>query len=211
LTGFIGPRRAACNLCGWQGRRFDYFLERRFVIADSQCPNCKSMPRNRDLIGYIEREIALEGKKVLDIAPAPGYKEWFESRGARYTSIDFGGRGAMIRMDMTRMGFADNTFDAAICSHVLEHIPDYKAALFELNRVLKEEGIALIDVPFSPRGGTVKLESPDHQGHFHNFGADIIERIEEASFKVREKRYSATADENDPDNRFFAARKAGAP
>ena len=51
---------------------------------------------------------------------------------------------------------------------------------------------------------------PDHQGHFHHFGVDIIERIEEAGFEVREERYSITADESDPDNRFFAARKAGA-
>jgi ubiquinone/menaquinone biosynthesis C-methylase UbiE len=43
--------------------------------------------------------------------------------------------------------FADNTFDKVICSEVLEHIPDYQAALAEIERVLKPGGLFCASVP----------------------------------------------------------------
>ncbi len=43
--------------------------------------------------------------------------------------------------------FADNTFDKIICSEVLEHIPDYRAALREIERVLKPGGLFCASVP----------------------------------------------------------------
>ena len=39
--------------------------------------------------------------------------------------------------DGTRLPFSDNCFDKIICSEVLEHIPDYRAVLREIFRVLK--------------------------------------------------------------------------
>ncbi len=43
--------------------------------------------------------------------------------------------------------FADNTFDKIICSEVLEHIPDYRGALREIERVLKPGGLFCASVP----------------------------------------------------------------
>ena len=43
--------------------------------------------------------------------------------------------------------FADDTFDKVICSEVLEHIPDYQAALREIQRVLKPGGLFCASVP----------------------------------------------------------------
>jgi len=43
--------------------------------------------------------------------------------------------------------FADDTFDKIICSEVLEHIPDYRAALREIERVLKPGGLFCASVP----------------------------------------------------------------
>ena len=46
-----------------------------------------------------------------------------------------------------QLPFADNTFDKVICSEVLEHIPDFKAALQEIERVLKPGGLFCASVP----------------------------------------------------------------
>jgi len=46
-----------------------------------------------------------------------------------------------------QLPFADHTFDKVLCSEVLEHIPDYQAALAEINRVLKPQGQLAISVP----------------------------------------------------------------
>ena len=49
--------------------------------------------------------------------------------------------------DATALMFEDNTFDAVICSEVLEHLPDYHAAIAEIRRVLKPGGGLCISVP----------------------------------------------------------------
>lgn len=49
--------------------------------------------------------------------------------------------------DATSLDFPDNTFDAVICSEVLEHLPDYDAALIEIRRVLKPGGRLCVSVP----------------------------------------------------------------
>jgi len=46
-----------------------------------------------------------------------------------------------------KLPFADHTFDKIVCSEVLEHIPDYKAAITEIERVLKPGGQLAISVP----------------------------------------------------------------
>lgn len=49
--------------------------------------------------------------------------------------------------DITALPFPDGTFDLVICSEVLEHVPDHRAALAELVRVLKPGGDLVISVP----------------------------------------------------------------
>lgn len=43
--------------------------------------------------------------------------------------------------------FKDNYFDFIICSELLEHLPDDKRGLAEINRVLKKSGTLLLTVP----------------------------------------------------------------
>lgn len=49
--------------------------------------------------------------------------------------------------DALQLPYADASFDKVICSEVLEHIPDYRRVLIEINRVLKPDGILAISVP----------------------------------------------------------------
>ncbi|MBT8139450.1 MAG: class I SAM-dependent methyltransferase [Gammaproteobacteria bacterium] len=49
--------------------------------------------------------------------------------------------------DGLKLPFADNTFQKIICSEVLEHIPDYKGMLNEIERVLKPNGLLAVSVP----------------------------------------------------------------
>lgn len=52
-------------------------------------------------------------------------------------------------MDATSLKFKDATFDAVICSEVIEHIPDSGKIISEIRRVLKKDGIAVITTPNS--------------------------------------------------------------
>ncbi len=51
--------------------------------------------------------------------------------------------------DITSIPVEDGSFDAVMCTEVLEHVPDPVAALKELNRVLKHGGFLLITAPFA--------------------------------------------------------------
>lgn len=56
---------------------------------------------------------------------------------------------ALLAGDALRLPFADGAFDAVICSEVLEHIPDYRAAIAEIARVLRPGGRLCVSVPRS--------------------------------------------------------------
>jgi SAM-dependent methyltransferase len=60
-----------------------------------------------------------------------------------------GGRGRCLisRADVITLPFCDEIFDTVICSEVLEHIADNRAAIGELVRVLKPGGNLVVSVP----------------------------------------------------------------
>ena len=57
-------------------------------------------------------------------------------------------KGADIVADVAELPFADRSFDVALCSELLEHVPDPRSVLAETYRVLKQDGQLLICVPF---------------------------------------------------------------
>lgn len=58
----------------------------------------------------------------------------------------------------------DSTFDLAICSHILEHLPDTAKTMEELNRILRPGGKLYIEAPHYSW-----VESFRHYGHMHFF------------------------------------------
>lgn len=59
-----------------------------------------------------------------------------------------GSAGCLIaKADVTLLPFQEGAFDAVICSEVLEHIEDNRAAVRELMRVLKPGGRLVVTVP----------------------------------------------------------------
>lgn len=57
------------------------------------------------------------------------------------------GRPDLIAVDAQNLPFRDGVFDKIVCTEVLEHIPDDKAGIRELARVLKPGGLIAISVP----------------------------------------------------------------
>ena len=90
---------------------------------------------------------------------------------ARAREID--GSGSMLRGDAFHLPFPDASFDRAICSEVMEHVHDYRAAARELARVVRPGGTAAVTVPTATsehlylRLGDDYFESPG--GHIRIF------------------------------------------
>ena len=59
---------------------------------------------------------------------------------------DHGDAASMVG-DALRLPFPDATFDRVICAEVLEHVPDDRAAMAEIARVLRPGGTAAVTVP----------------------------------------------------------------
>jgi len=55
--------------------------------------------------------------------------------------------GALIQGNAFQLPFADGSFDKVICSEVMEHVHDYRAAARELARVTKVGGCLAITIP----------------------------------------------------------------
>jgi len=53
-------------------------------------------------------------------------------------------RPTFVAADMTRLPFADASFDCVTCGYVLEHLPDPRAGLAEISRVLTRGGRMLL-------------------------------------------------------------------
>ena len=57
------------------------------------------------------------------------------------------GHGDFMAADAEHLPFKDGVFDRIVCTEVLEHIPDDRAGIRELVRVLKPGGLMAVSVP----------------------------------------------------------------
>lgn len=58
-----------------------------------------------------------------------------------------GGHWLVSQADVTKLPFRNNSFDAVVCSEVLEHVRENRVAVAELIRVLKADGDLVVTVP----------------------------------------------------------------
>ncbi len=101
-----------------------------------------------------------------------------------------------IRMDVTNMDFADDSFDVILCNNILPDVRDDRAALSEIFRCLKTTGLAMIDSKRDEDktrpADEYRREHPELgddyfavNGNQWVYGKDYFERLEAAGFKVR--------------------------
>jgi SAM-dependent methyltransferase len=142
---FYRGERFQCNICGKRLRKFIPMKN-----GDRLCPYCGSMSRNRRLWQILTTEFLAGRPRILDFSPSRClYRAFKRQPGIDYTASDYSGQFlADRRLDITDIDEADDSADAVICYHVLEHVGDDQKAIRELYRILKKGGRALIQTPF---------------------------------------------------------------
>jgi hypothetical protein len=188
--------RGEARRCPCCGGSFSRMSRRRLSGWGGICPRCRSHPRHRAIALLLARG-DLPGRRLLHFAPEPLLDPVFgrlpeleRTTADLYVPAD-------LRLDITEMDLPDSSFDLILCSHVLEHVPDDRAATRELRRVLSGGGLALVLVPYRPAVTTYEdpsIRSPlgrmvafGQQDHVRIYGSDLPDRLREAGFEVDDR------------------------
>lgn len=116
---------------------------------------------------------------------------------------ELGGHGRIRFEDVTRLSMESASLDAVVSFDVLEHVPDYRAALSEFARVLRPGGRLVLTAPFiaaleetlvrariDGAGEVEHLLEPEYHGDpvaggilcFYHFGWDLTDAARAAGF-----------------------------
>lgn len=187
----------ACPLCG---SSFDSFAPAA-SRTNAECWRCGSRERQRALWLYLERRPLLDqATSLLHFAPERCLEVRLARRpGLRYMTSDLEPGAAVLTEDITALTLPDEAFDAIICSHVLEHVEDDRAAMRELHRVLRPGGWAAVMVPLDakrehtyedPRivDPGARARAFGQRDHVRVYGRDLVERLSAAGFTVSRER-----------------------
>ena len=180
------------------------------VRKNALCPGTLSLERHRLLWLYLDRETNFlsSNLKVLHVAPEQVfYKKFKKLKNWEYFTFDLNSPIADIKGDLISTNFKNEYFDLIICNHVLEHIEDDKSALDEMYRILKYNGISILQVPINVKRENTfedlsiksKIQREKYFGqydHVREYGLDFKDRVEQAGFKVEMINYSEKISED---------------
>jgi SAM-dependent methyltransferase len=187
-----------CPCCGRTWSAFAPAWNRPGAI----CPGCGAHERHRGLWLYLRERVGLgrEPLRLLHFAPEYALRVPIEAlEGVDYVTADLDPTGVDVQLDITAMPFADGEFDAIICSHVLEHVSDDRAAMSELARVLRPGGWLLVLVPLDAHRERTHedpaVRTPEdrereflQRDHVRLYAPDVADRLREAGLTVRADR-----------------------
>jgi len=115
----------------------------------------------------------------------------------------FDGQGRIRFEDVTRLTMDDGSLDVVVSFDVLEHVPDYRAALAEFARVIRPGGRLVLTAPFIPDNASTIVRArigddgevehmlePEYHGDpvtggilcFYHFGWDLVDDARDAGF-----------------------------
>ena len=191
---------AECPCCGARCREF--LPHGRPERDHALCARCGAVERHRLCMLYLKNRTNLfsERLRLLHFAPETVFRKIFSALpNLEYVTTDFS-PSANVRMDITNLAFPDGSFDAILCMHVLEHIPDDRGAMRELLRVLRPGGWAILQVPldlsrertyedWSITDAQERFRHFGQEDHVRWYGRDYKERLEGAGFQVTVEDY----------------------
>ncbi|WP_417910155.1 class I SAM-dependent methyltransferase [Candidatus Electronema sp. PJ] len=192
------PKTVECNLCGWQGRVFLSDSWHKYIM----CPVCGSNTRHRLFFAVLQHNQTLSfaalirNKSILHFAPEWSIRSRIQQLTASYKTADFLRKNCEFKLDMSNMPeIQDGSFDTVLAFDVLEHVPNYIAALVEIRRILSPQGVAILTVPqkdhlphtYEDPSIVAPEERTRHFGqwdHLRIFGDDFPQLVEAQGFVV---------------------------
>ena len=181
-----------------------------------KCPSCKMINRWRSAIHLFEGVCGPQQADRIYLTEALSpTQQWMARHYPNLLCSEFiagAEPGEMVDFhnnpirneDVTRLSFEDQSLDAILSFDVLEHVPDYRAALSQFSRVLDARGQLFLSVPFNfaqettvrarigADGEIEHLEEPCYHGDplspdgvlsFYDFGFCLLDELRDVGFK----------------------------
>lgn len=155
------------------------------------CPYCGSNDRERWLYYVLKNktDISKLSGRILHFAPERGVVNYIKQNNKiDYYTCDIVPGKAMHVVDITDIQYKDNIFDYVICNHVMEHIVDEEKAVFEIKRVLKNNGKWIFSFPICTDMETYedetivtpkdRLKKYGQEDHVRLYGYDYFNRFQ---------------------------------
>ena len=190
---FYKGKTVQCNICLSKSKKF---IPISFINSkDKICPKCGSLSRFRALGFYVSNYFQNLNMNILDFSPHRSLHNFFNAKFPNYISSDYEDQFfAQKKYDITKIDENDQRFHLIICFHVLEHVLEDEKAITELHRILKKNGILIIQVPLKP-GKTYediklttkneRLEAFGQEDHVRIYGQKSLEeKLKKFEFNV---------------------------
>ena len=186
-----------CPCCGGTFRRFRSMNGR----PNARCPRCDALERHRVLWLYLRdrTDVFTTPQRLLHFAAEPGFEDRLRTVPTLdYASVDLEPKNAFQqKVDITAMPYDDESWDMVMANHVFVEIPDDRAAMREVFRVLRPGGTLIAQVNVN-HGSPVTTEAREtgRVGHVprgagqrvganvRRYGDDYADRLGEAGFEV---------------------------
>ena len=204
-----------CPLCNYSSKDLADIgldipvLTEKQVIGGSRraggCYKCGSSDRERLIYVYLREEVKIftsgKIKSIFHVTPEQNLsRKLLEFGFDEYVCSELFMEGRTYpkhyqNINVLDIPYGDNTFDLVLCNHVLEHIPTDLIAMEELRRVLKKDGLAILQVPISNNSATTFedffVTDPEQRknvfgqmNHVRIYGQDYTARLEKSGFSV---------------------------
>ena len=169
-----------CPLCGYEGHFLNDWVMTG-IRPNATCPSCGGHERHRIQWAVMDQLASMfdfGSMAMLHLAPESHLARRFRAEFGQYTTAEFDGRDADLRVDLTDTDLPDESYDVVYASHVLEHIPDDLAAARTVRRLLRPGGFAVLPVPIVCEK-TVEYPQPvaTEFGHVRGPGPDYFDRF----------------------------------
>ena len=172
-------------------------------LAAYSCPSCDASDRERLYALYLHQRLSAlpadRRHRFIDFAPSLALSRWLRALpNLEYRTADYFRPNVDDHVNICDMPlYADNSVDLFMCSHILEHVPDDRAAMRELFRIMKPGGCGIVMVPLikgveetqeDPAINTPELRWKHYaqDDHLRLYGTrDLVVRLTAAGFQVR--------------------------
>ncbi len=185
-------RAVYCPVCENSFKQFKDLPE------DLLCPKCGSLGRQRQLWQILQKNNLVENKSVLHLSPARSLRRKLAKvQDIEYHTSDYNGEWETdFKYDITNILAPPNRYDTIICYHILEHIREDLKAMRELHRMVRPNGVVLIQTPFKD-GDIYENEEKTHtsedrlahfeqEDHVRIYSVEgLVKRLETVGFRVK--------------------------